>query len=44
MRLFGEPILCKSLEIKNFSHLRDAETGKLKELPEVLEVVPLNEW
>lgn len=43
MKLFGEPELCKPLGIKSFSHLREADTGKLKGLPEVLKVVPLNE-
>lgn len=44
MILFGEPVLCKSVDIRSLWYLRDAETGKLKELPEVLEEVPLHEW
>ena len=41
MELFGKPILCKSVEMKNFSYLRDEETGLIKGLPEAMEVEPL---
>lgn len=42
MELFGEPIMFKTIEMKSFWYLRD-ETGKLKDMPEVLEVEPLEE-
>lgn len=44
MELFGEPVMCKYVEMKSFWNLKDVETGRLKDLPEVLEVEPINEW
>ena len=43
MEIFCEPVKCKPVDVRSFWYLRD-ETGKLKNLPEVLEVEPLNEW
>ena len=43
MELFGEPVMCKTIEMKSFWHLRDSETRRLTDMPEVLEVEPLGE-
>ena len=42
IELFGEPVMCKTIEMKSFLYLRD-ETGKLKDMSEVLEVEPLGD-
>lgn len=44
MESFCGPVMCKPVEMKNFGYLREAGIGKLRELPEVLEIEPVNIW
>ena len=40
MEDFSEPVIPLSMDIKGFTHLRESRHGKLKGLPEVLDVQP----
>ena len=43
MELYSEPVSYKPVDVRSFWYIR-YESGKIKNLPEVLEVEPLNVW